>query len=563
MQIVVLGMHESGASVVTRLLHAMGAHPGEGRELEGVDLNDLAGPWERIDLRQLNDRALAAMGKSWMDCGDLTLSDLPQWELQHFREGAKEILKSLDKRRPWVLSDPRTTLMLDLWRPCFAQPVYVLVHRSPSAVAQAVRARHGVIGHQFSLALWERYNIAALSGTARFPRVLLSYDRMLDDMQGAVRQLHSDLAELGVKGIEALSEGRLRAFAEAIVDDAEQNSPQMAINRRQQALADALTSGAALRDDPPAVSASSQAALERAAHRWPGQPWLKRLLQLRDQELQDWRDSVERRRRPLADRSKGVFVIGCPRSGTSVLSWTLAQHPSFLTGAESDYLLALFGNGRLRDVHRQSHQRADLGWLRQQEVGFAEFASMLGLGIEQLYASRTWGKRWVDATPGYTLMAEDLLCMFPAAKFLHIVRDGRAVVSSMMSSGFDTDWAADFAVACRTWVQYALSGLEAAQSHPDRVIDVRYEDLTENPESELGRVFEFLGELPSALCVDFIATQRINSSYGNVKEQDIRLPKDPRAAPKRPWRNWSADRRRTFADIAGAAMAELGYDLDG
>ena len=42
-------------------------------------------------------------------------------------------------------------------------------------------------------------------------------------------------------------------------------------------------------------------------------------------------------------RSPGVFIIGCPRSGTSVFSWALAAHPNFWTSAESDYLADLFG----------------------------------------------------------------------------------------------------------------------------------------------------------------------------------------------------------------------------
>ena len=261
-------------------------------------------------------------------------------------------------------------------------------------------------------------------------------------------------------------------------------------------------------------------------------------------------------------RSRGVFVVGCPRSGTSVFSWTLAQHPNFWTSEESDYLTTLFGCGHLHSVYKQAYDRPDGGWLKKEGVSFFEFASKIGLGVEALFASRAGEARWIDATPGYTLMMKQLLYLFPAASFLHIVRDGRAVVSSMISSGFVADWASDFGVACRTWMHYVLQGHMAVLANPERALEVRYECLTANPQSELERVFEFLGERTCERSVEFISTRRINSSYGNVHPQDIRTAKDPAAAPKRPWEAWTAHQQGVFARIAGEAMSELGYEID-
>ena len=263
-----------------------------------------------------------------------------------------------------------------------------------------------------------------------------------------------------------------------------------------------------------------------------------------------------------AERAKGVFVIGCPRSGTSVLSWALAEHANFWTGPESDFLITLFGGGRLYGAYKQAFDRSDSGWLRQQEVGFAEFAANIGLGAEALFASRSAGARWIDATPGHTLMVPALLSLFPSASFLHIVRDGRAVVSSMMSSGFDVHWVSDFAEACRAWVHYVRKGLEATGANPDRTLEVRHEHLVRRPRSELKRVFAFLGEPPSEHSIEFIATKRINSSYGNSDARDIRTPKDPTAGPKRPWDRWNAEEKEMFAEIAGNTMSELGYEID-
>ena len=165
----------------------------------------------------------------------------------------------------------------------------------------------------------------------------------------------------------------------------------------------------------------------------------------------------------------------------------------------------------------------------------------------------------MEATPSYTLMVEELLNLFPAASLLHIVRDGRAVVNSMLSSGFDTEWAADFEAACRTWVEYASLGRKAVAGHADRVIEVRHDSLTRKPWDELARVFAFLGERSAQSSVKMILTERINSSYGNASADDIRTPKDPATAPARPWEAWTAAQQATFAEIAGATMRELGY----
>ncbi len=69
-------------------------------------------------------------------------------------------------------------------------------------------------------------------------------------------------------------------------------------------------------------------------------------------------------------RSAGVFVIGCPRSGTSILSWSLAAHHNFWTSAESYYLLDLFGSAKLHAAFKRAASRPDGGWLTENNVGY-------------------------------------------------------------------------------------------------------------------------------------------------------------------------------------------------
>jgi sulfotransferase family protein len=253
-----------------------------------------------------------------------------------------------------------------------------------------------------------------------------------------------------------------------------------------------------------------------------------------------------------------VFVVGCPRSGTSALSWALAEHPAYWTSSEANFFQALIrpggrGKSRIREAYDKAWARED-GWLKWNGVSFEEFASCIGHGFGHLFLSRSIGRRWVDSSPENLLIAEDLAVMFPYARFVHVVRDGRAVVCSMLESGFTEPWASDFDAACETWAHYAREGAALQRARPDRVLTVRNEALPD----ECARILEFLRVPSHPGPRTFLATTRVNSSYGNVKAGDIKRPK-PADAPRRSWESWDAERNSRFDAIAGDAMRELGY----
>ncbi len=262
--------------------------------------------------------------------------------------------------------------------------------------------------------------------------------------------------------------------------------------------------------------------------------------------------------------SGGVFIIGCPRSGTSVLSWALAQHADFWTSAESDFIQLLFGRGNLHRAYRQAYDRPDEGWLRKQEVGFREFARYMGLGVDELFYNRARGRRWIDSSPGYTLMAADLKVMFPQASFIHILRDGRAVVASMLKSGFekagfDMRWTTDFNEACKSWVHYASTGRRFVERHPWCATEIRHEDLTARPEEVFRELFDFLRAPAADGPAEFVRRKRINSSYDEGLKTTV---EQEEAGAPRPWEQWDDKMRRNFVAIAGETMATLGYPVD-
>ena len=241
---------------------------------------------------------------------------------------------------------------------------------------------------------------------------------------------------------------------------------------------------------------------------------------------------------------QGVFVVGCPRSGTSALSWAVGAHRAFFAGPESNFLYSLASEGVAKAYKKGTvHRNA---WLLTNDVGFDEFAAAIGAGVHLLFSSRAQGLRWVDSSTENTLVLDALARMFPGAKFLHVVRDGRAVVASMLDSGFGMDWSGDFETACRTWVQFVTAGCEFQRDNPGRMLELRNETMA----GEAERIVAFLDESGGERISRFLEGRRINSSYG---------PDGKAHAPKEPWRRWTVKQARLFDKIAGPTMRSLGY----
>lgn len=254
------------------------------------------------------------------------------------------------------------------------------------------------------------------------------------------------------------------------------------------------------------------------------------------------------------DAINGVFVVGCPRSGTSALAWALAEHPAFVAGPESNFLWNLFGHGGPQRAWEHARSIED-GWLALNGVSLDEFCVAVGSGLEHLFASRSGGKRWVESSPENVLIASDLALVFPGARFVHLVRDGRAVVASMLNSGFGEPWSQDFDEACRTWAFYVAEGLRAQRELGDRMLTVVHQFLVEWPVPTCAGLLRFLGEPDHPGPASFLRTNRINSSYDARSREDMKRPKSPQRLRQRPWLAWPPEWHARFEKIAGQAAA--------
>ena len=263
-----------------------------------------------------------------------------------------------------------------------------------------------------------------------------------------------------------------------------------------------------------------------------------------------------------------IFVIGSARSGTTALAWSLGKHTQFFNLNETTIIDNLFGKGRAITAYEASIKRPAPTMLKTFDVTLNEYLKSLGIGINTLFTSRSTGKRWIDKTLQHTLIVDLLADMFPGAYFIHLLRDGRRVVNSMINFhnapsrekqreqfGPLRQW--DFRNACLTWSRHVEAALEFASRQPTRCLTVNNEDLVAQPAEGFRKILDFIGADHEDAPAEYFATHQINSSFWPGGRIDSPLP----SRFSDPWESWTAEQQQIFSEQAGPTMARCGFVL--
>ncbi|MDP9405038.1 MAG: sulfotransferase [Actinomycetota bacterium] len=206
-----------------------------------------------------------------------------------------------------------------------------------------------------------------------------------------------------------------------------------------------------------------------------------------------------------------IFVMGCARSGTTLLQLMLHSHPRIAIPPETRFIEELyqrrerFGNLRRRK-NRRKLARAIIGKRRRKfhDLGLdaaqvkarivngpPTIGSAMGIVLRE-YARRFDKPRWGDKRPAYIKHPEVILAMFPDAQLVHIIRDGRACVASLKRMPW---WKHGSIAAMAKWVEAINKGHWARSNlRPDQYYELQYEHLVADPRGELQRLCDFLGE---------------------------------------------------------------------
>jgi len=195
--LMVLGMHRSGTSALTRVLALCGAAlprhkmgPGDGNPL---------GHWEPQQIVDAHDRFMAEAGTGWEAIADFP----PAMFVSESAAASRRVLADLALREYgdaplFILKDPRVSRLMRLWRPVLGElgvaPRIVIMVRNPLEIAGSMKRRDGWGEHR-TLMVWLRYMLAAERETRDLPRCFIGYGQLMNDWR-AVADTVSD--RLGV-----------------------------------------------------------------------------------------------------------------------------------------------------------------------------------------------------------------------------------------------------------------------------------------------------------------------------------------------------------------------------
>jgi len=203
--ILVLGMHRSGTSALTRCLNLLGADLGNNLVPPAPD-NNRMGFWEHAEVVQIHEELLAALGRSWCDARALPEGWLHTEAAQAARARLVDFLgREFASVGLWAVKDPRMCKFVPLWREVcdrlqVAQHV-VLVVRHPAEVARSLLARDG-LPFEIANLCWLEHFALAEAETRKVPRSLVTYDQLLDDWQGTLIRIGADLGVKWPTGVD-------------------------------------------------------------------------------------------------------------------------------------------------------------------------------------------------------------------------------------------------------------------------------------------------------------------------------------------------------------------------
>src|SRR4051794_15519442 len=251
---------------------------------------------------------------------------------------------------------------------------------------------------------------------------------------------------------------------------------------------------------------------------------------------------------PLRDRM--LFLVGAQRSGTNWLQGMLKLHPDVVALPSETQLLS-YG---IRQVQRQTQQGPMESWMTarifMEPDDFADAArDFCDAVFGQLAAKLDSDARYIlERTPNHAEHMDLVADLYPDGRVIHIIRDGRDVVRSVLAMSWGPDTVGQAAKVWRRAVQTARTAGPRTAAY----VEVRYEDLLVDPKAEYTRILNGVG-----LSVDPRAVEAA------VLESGIPVNIDP----SRPtigsgkWRTqWTEEELAAFDAEAGELLYdELGY----
>ena len=268
------------------------------------------------------------------------------------------------------------------------------------------------------------------------------------------------------------------------------------------------------------------------------------------------------------------FIVGLGRSGTTLLRLMLHNHPHIAIPYESHFITKYYQHlDEYGDLNEHANLRQLLADILDEELiqkwdhQFAtdrlleklEQNSLAGVisAIYQDYAESRGKRRWGDKSD-YLDRMHIINQIFPTAQFIHIIRDGRDVANSVLKMPWGPS---DLIQAAEWWHEHIRLGrCMGSILGPQRYLEVKYEDLVDDPEQQLTRICDFIGEPYSPEMLNY--HQHSESAIPDDRKfQHYNAGKAPVKGRTFAWRKeMSPTLVEIFNNYAWRSLQELGYD---
>jgi len=269
------------------------------------------------------------------------------------------------------------------------------------------------------------------------------------------------------------------------------------------------------------------------------------------------------------------FIVGASRSGTTLLRLMLNAHSRLAVPDELKYFRFLDGTQTLASWDMPRSPDAYRRLVRGYVTAHKALVESVPGALEALCQSeedrtargpyraflRHWAQacgkeRWGEKTPHNIFYVDVIVDMFPGGKFIHVVRDPRAVVQSMNASSY---YSCETVFNALNWRRSIRDGRDLLGALPsDQHLTVRYEDLVREPTPTLRSVCAFLDEAFEASMLRFYETTDQHMAH-QIRTPSIKGPVNQSGLSK--WRErLSPAQIAVIEGLCRQEMTTLGYE---
>jgi tetratricopeptide (TPR) repeat protein len=260
-----------------------------------------------------------------------------------------------------------------------------------------------------------------------------------------------------------------------------------------------------------------------------------------------------------SDVPQPIFILGFPRSGTTLVEQTLSAHPKIAAGDELPLIheITAIMPRMLASPLGYPEALAEL-WMGDQREGLDNLRDYYLQKVRQLGVLRKGATRFTDKMPLNETHLGLIALLFPEAPLIHVLRHPLDIMVSAFSNAFTHGF-------------YCASDLETAARHYVRVMDlvqhyrgemtlrylpIRYEDIVKDQEASVRAMLGFIGETFNKVCLTFHQNRRYarTASYAQVAE-----PLYDRSVER--WRHYRAHLAPVIPILA-PVIERLGYQVE-